>query len=181
MSADAAEAEFAAQCPACRVRFNEVSSAHPEAITTSTRDVLAGAPDVGYVISQFDQYLGPTRDGVIAAGRAPTVKGVSTAAQLDGLRRVAAGEFLHADAGQASSFQGWLVADGALRLMRGLPVPATRLPVRLFDRTTVGRVALTPEAEASGEWYGPTDFPAAFARTWGLRAGVPTRRRHDHR
>lgn len=168
MSVDAAEAEFARECPACRVRLNRVSSARPDAIATSTRDALLAAPDVGYVLSQFDQYLGPTRDGVVAAGRVSTVKGVSTAAQRDGLQMLADGDFLAADVGQSSAFQGWLAADGAMRLMRGLPVPPTRLPIRLVDRATVGRISLTPQAEASGEWYGPTDFPAAFARTWGV-------------
>jgi ribose transport system substrate-binding protein len=123
-------------------------------------------PGVNYVVSEFDQYLQPTLQGVQQSGRMSSIKGVSTAAQLSGLQMLAAKNFLHVDAGQGSAYQGWVSADAALRLMLKRPLPAYTIPLRLFTRDNVGSVAVTTQAEASGEWFGPTDFSAKFTALW---------------
>ena len=53
-------------------------------------------------------------------------------------------------------------------MMLGVEVPEYEIPIRLFTRDNVGEIAVTPEAEASGEWYGPTDYPDDFKTLWGL-------------
>jgi ribose transport system substrate-binding protein len=79
--------------------------------------------------------------------------------------------FLYASVGQASAYQGWADADAVLRMMTGTPgdkLPQYTIPIRLFTRDNIGSVALTAEAQASGEWFGPSDYPGSFLKLWGL-------------
>jgi ribose transport system substrate-binding protein len=79
--------------------------------------------------------------------------------------------FLYASVGQASAYQGWVDADAVLRMMTGTTgdkLPQYTIPVRLFTRDNIGSVPLTQAAEASGEWFGPADYPDSFVKLWGL-------------
>ncbi|GAA2697573.1 sugar ABC transporter substrate-binding protein [Actinoplanes palleronii] len=168
----AAKAEFAAQCPGCTVAINEISSANFALIPSSTSSALLKNPNATYVVSEFDQYLQPTLGGVQQAGKIASVKGLSGAAQLSGLKMMASKNFLYASVGQASAYQGWADADAVLRMMTGTAgdkLPEYTVPIRLFTRDNIGSVALTAEAEASGEWFGPSDYTGTFLALWGLR------------
>lgn len=167
----AAKDEFAQQCPACKVTINEISSANFALIPSSTSSALLKNPNAKYVVSEFDQYLQPTLGGVQQAGRIAAVKGVSGAAQLAGLQMLKNKNFLYASVGQASAYQGWADADAVLRMMTGTTgdkLPQYTIPVRLFTRDNIGEVPLTSAAEASGEWFGPADYPDSFVKLWGL-------------
>lgn len=164
---EAAQQEFGKLCSACKVVINKISSADFSLIASSTSSTLLRNPGTGYVISEFDHYLQSTLGGVQQSGRSAAVKGGSAAAQISGLRMLRSKNFLHVDVGQASAYQGWADADAALRLMLGQRLPAYIIPIRLFTRENVADLKLTGEAEASGEWFGPTDFPSHFAGLWG--------------
>jgi len=168
---DAAEDEFAKYCPGCKVAINEISSANFALIPSSTSSALLKNPNAKYIVAQFDQYLQPTLGGVQQAGKIAAVKGLSGAAQLSGLKMMADKNFLYASAGQASAYQGWADADAVLRMMTGTSgdkLPEYTIPIRLYTRDTVGSVPLTAAAEASGEWYGPSDYTGSFLKLWGL-------------
>jgi ribose transport system substrate-binding protein len=168
---DAAKDEFAKFCPGCKVTINEISSANFALIPSSTSSALLKNPNAKYVVAQFDQYLQPTLGGVQQAGKIAAVKGLSGAAQLSGLKMMADKNFLYASAGQASAYQGWADADAVLRMMTGTSgdkLPEYTIPIRLYTRDTVGSVPLTAAAEASGEWYGPSDYTGSFLKLWGL-------------
>ncbi|MDT3443405.1 substrate-binding domain-containing protein [Pseudofrankia sp. BMG5.37] len=164
----AAKDEFSDHCPGCKVTVNPISSANFPLIAPSTSSAILRTPGVNYVLSEFDQYLQPTLGGVQQSGKITSVKGASGSAQLAGLQMLASKNFLHVDAGQASTFQGWVDADAVLRLMLGKPLPTYDPVVRLFTRDNVSGLTLTAEGEASGEWYGPTAFPAQFKALWGM-------------
>jgi ribose transport system substrate-binding protein len=167
----AAKDEFAKQCPGCHVTINAISSANFSLIPSSTSSALLKNPNAKYVVSEFDQYLQPTLGGVQQAGKIAAVKGVSGAAQLAGLQMLKNKNFLYASVGQASAYQGWVDADAVLRMMTGTTgdkLPQYTIPVRLFTRDTIGSVPLTQAAEASGEWFGPSDYPDSFVKLWGL-------------
>ncbi|GGK75825.1 sugar ABC transporter substrate-binding protein [Mangrovihabitans endophyticus] len=167
----AAKAEFARECPGCTVTINEISSANFSLIPSSTSSALLKNPNAGYVVSEFDQYLQPTLGGVQQAGRIAAVKGVSGAAQLAGLQMLSKKNFLYASVGQASAYQGWADADAVLRMLTGTGGDALAeytIPIRLFTRDNIGTVELTAGAEASGEWFGPSDYTTAFLTLWGV-------------
>ncbi|WP_063826675.1 substrate-binding domain-containing protein [Parafrankia discariae] len=163
-----AQEEFSAHCPDCKVTLNKISSANFPLIASSTSSAILANPGVNYVISEFEQYLQPTSTGVQQSGKATSVKGASTAAQINGLQMLESEKFLHADVGQASAYQGWADADAVLRMMLGETLPEYEIPIRLFTRENVKELSITSQAEASGEWFGPTDFPARFKTLWGL-------------
>jgi ribose transport system substrate-binding protein len=162
----AAQDEFKTKCSGCDVTVNKISSANFSLIASSTSSALLKNPNAKYLISEFDQYLQPTLGGAQQSGRMTTLKGVSSAAGVSGLQMLKAKNFLHADASQASAYQGWASADAALRLMLGKQLPDYTIPSRLFTRDNVSSVQLTDAAEATGEWYGPTDYPAKFTALW---------------
>jgi len=167
----AAKDEFAKQCPDCKVTINPISAANFALIPASTSSALLKNPNVKYVLAEFDQYLQPTLGGVQQAGRMAGVKGLTGGAQLAGLQMLKNKNFVYAAAGQASAYQGWVDADAVLRMMTGTGgdrLPEYTIPIRLFTRDNIGDIALTAEAEASGEWYGPTDYPGEFLKLWGL-------------
>ncbi|MGV9711734.1 sugar ABC transporter substrate-binding protein [Gordonia sp. NPDC003424] len=158
---------FAKNCPDCKVTVNEISSANFALIPSSTSSALLKDPSITYVDSQFEQYLQATQSGVQSANKTTAVKGVVGAAQLSGLQQLKSQNFLYAAAAQASAYQGWVDVDAALRMMLAQKVPAYTIPVRLFTRESIKDVPLTAEAQASGEWFGPTTFTTDFTKLWG--------------
>jgi ribose transport system substrate-binding protein len=165
----AGQAEYTKECPKCTVTINHVSSANFGLIAPSTSSALLKTPNVGYVVSEFDQYLQPTLGGVQQSGKAASIKGVSGAAQLSGLQMLAHHNFLYADVGQASAYQGWADADAVLRMMTGTSgasLPTYTIPIRLFTRDNIGDITLTAAAQASGEWFGPTNYTQSFLKLW---------------
>ena len=166
----AGQAEFKKECPDCKVTINKISSSNFGLIAPSTSSALLKTPNVGYVVSEFDQYLQPTQGGVQQAGKTATVKGVSGAAQLSGLQMLANKNFLSADVGQASAYQGWADADAVLRMMTGTSgasLPTYTIPIRLFTRDNISSIKLTAAAQASGEWFGPSTYTSSFLKLWG--------------
>jgi ribose transport system substrate-binding protein len=163
----AAQQEFKDKCSGCKVVVNKISSANYPLIASSTSSALLQNPTAKYLVSEFDQYLQPTLGGAQQSGRMMTLKGASSAGGVSGLQMLKAKNFLHVDASQASAYQGWADADAVFRLMLGQKLPDYEIPSRLFTRDNVGSLTLTEAAEATGEWYGPTDYPAKFATLWG--------------
>jgi ribose transport system substrate-binding protein len=66
------------------------------------------------------------------------------------------------------AYQGWAIADAAFRMMLGKPPVEEKIPQRLFTKENIGSIELTKEAEASGEWFGSTEFTQMFTKLWGL-------------
>ncbi len=167
----AAQAEFAKECSGCKVTINKISSANFALIAPSTSSALLKTPNVGYLVSEFDQYLQPTLGGSQQAGKIASVKGISGAAQLSGLQMLSNKNFLYASVGQASAYQGWVDADAVLRMMTGITgdkLPAYSIPIRLFTRDNIGQVTLNATAQASGEWFGPATYTDSFLKLWGV-------------
>ncbi|MFC1440604.1 hypothetical protein ABUW04_20305 [Streptacidiphilus sp. N1-10] len=162
-----AQEEFKQLCPDCSVTVNKISSANFSLIASSTSSTVLRTPGVQYVVSEFDQYLQVTQGGVQQSGKAASVKGVSSAAGTAGLTQLKSKNFLYVDAGQASAYQGWATADAALRLMLGQTLPDYTIPMRLFTRDNVGSITIDSADEASGAWFGPTDFTSKFKTLWG--------------
>jgi ribose transport system substrate-binding protein len=168
---EAAQAEFKKECSGCTVTINKISSANFSQIAPSTSAALLKDPGVQYVVSEFDQYLQPTQGGVQQAGKTASIKGVSGAAQLSGLKQLSGKNFLYADVGQASAYQGWADADAVLRMLTGTSgadLPTYTIPIRLFTRDNIGSIKLTDAAQASGEWFGPSSYTKSFLKLWGV-------------
>jgi ribose transport system substrate-binding protein len=164
--ADAAEQEIDERCPDCTVVVNEVSASNFPLIPSSTSSALLANPDARYVLAEFEHFVQPTQGGVQQSPNAAQIKIVSSAATLTGLQMLADGGPLHADAGQNFAYQGWATADALFRLTAGKETPEYDYSFRLFTQDNIADLDLSGEGQASGSWYGPTDFADDFAALW---------------
>lgn len=165
--AEAAEQELADRCPDCTVVVNEVSAANFPVIPSSTSSAILQNPDTGYVLAEFEHFVQPTIGGVQQTPNAANITIVASAATLTGLQMIDDGGPLQASAGQNFSFQGWATADAIFRMVAGQEVPEYDISFRLFTQDNVGDLDLSEDGEASGDWYGPTDYTDEFTALWG--------------
>jgi ribose transport system substrate-binding protein len=164
--AEAAEQEIDERCPDCTVVVNEVSASNFPLIPSSTSSAILANPDTRYVLAEFEHFVQPTLGGVQQTPNAAQIKIVSSAATLTGLQMLADGGQLHADAGQNFAYQGWATADALFRLTAGQEIPEYDYSFRLFTQDNIGDLDLSEKGQASGSWYGPTDFADDFAALW---------------
>ena len=163
------EAEFATYCPGCAVTRKDVPIAQwATGLGPLTQSSLASDPTIKYVMPCFDGMSTFTNPAITQAGKASTVKVATFNADLDPMKNMAAGNLVTVDVGSQNPYEGWAYADQALRLMTGNPPVANeKVPVRVFDRNNVKGLSLTPDAEKSGIWYGPSTYKQMFLGLWG--------------
>jgi ribose transport system substrate-binding protein len=149
------------------VVVNEVSAANFPVIPSSTSAALLQNPEARYVLAEFEHFVQPTIGGVQQTPNAADIKIGASAATLTGLQMISDGAPLHADAGQNFSFQGWATADAIFRMAAGQEVPEYDISFRLFTADNVADLDLSEAGEASGDWYGPTDYTDGFTALWG--------------
>ncbi len=159
-------AVFKNECPGCTVAVNKVTQSNFNLVSPSTSAAILKTPGVNYVLAEFDNYVQATAAGIQQAGKASSIKLVSTAATFNSLQAMAGGQGPAADVGQDMTFQGWSDTDAILRLAAGKQVPTYTDPYRLFTRSNVKDLKLTQAAAESGEWFGPADFRAKFEALW---------------
>jgi ribose transport system substrate-binding protein len=161
-------AEYRKYCPGCKTTVAKINIAQLQLVPSKISSELVRNQDTNYVQPQFDAVAQPVQAGVQQAGFANKVKAASATGLLSGLQSVKDGGFIKADVGIDYAYQGWAIADELFRMMLGKPPVEERIPHRLFTKENVGSLKLTPEAEASGEWFGPPRFDEMFAELWGL-------------
>lgn len=154
--------EVEADCPDCTISMLEVSSANFGQVSSDLGAKLLQDPNIEYVHAQFAQYLPVVIPAVASTGQ----KIGTGAATLGALQAVAGGQ-VAAASGQSATFGSWALVDTALRMANDQEVFEYVIPTRLFTADNIGNVTLTEEAEASGEWYGPTTFADDFKKLWG--------------
>ncbi len=167
-SAAAGVAELEKNCPACKYEGIELTDGQIGSVASATSSALLKNPQADYGFPQFDFFAPDFQRGMRQAGRARTMKMLSTNATASQLREIASGGQA-ADAGVNSNYVGWATMDGLLRLILGEP-PADNVtaPIRIFDETNVDSIQLTDEAQATGEWWGPTTYKEEFPALWGV-------------
>lgn len=163
-------AELNEKCPSCKVTVVDVAvSDWATKLQSTVQGQLAGDPSIDYVIPIFDGMSTYVVPGIRAAGAKDRVKVATFNANLDPMKKMAAGESIFVDVGAHSPYQGWAYADQALRLMTGQePVADEFVPARVFTRDDVKGLELTREAELSGVWFGPNDYQQKYKALWGL-------------
>lgn len=159
--------ELTRQCATCKVVDVEEGPSSSSNYTSSVSTALLKNPGTKYVFAQFDFLTPPVERAIKQAGHG--IKLVSTTATLSNMQEIKGHGLQVADVGVNPNYVGWLAADGLLRMIAGNPGgDVSRLPVRVFDATNIGSLPLTASAAATGEWWGPTTYRAAFQKLWGL-------------
>jgi ribose transport system substrate-binding protein len=159
--------EFA-RCPGCTVATANYTSSSVPSVPSVVSSSLLSHPRVTYGFPQFDFLVPLFKSGVQTAGFTNKMKIVSTNAVLSSMQLVKSGGQA-ADVGSNRNYSGWGAMDALLRLINGMPVPATStIPQRVFDSQNIGSINLTEDAAITGEWWGPLDYQKSFETLWGL-------------
>ncbi|MFL5821891.1 MAG: sugar ABC transporter substrate-binding protein [Solirubrobacteraceae bacterium] len=153
-------------CPSCQVVSQKIGLANASMVPSQTSSALLSHPGIQYVTPEFDALNQGVAQGIQQAGYANKVKLVSSAGDLPALQAIKSGQ-LSAEVGESFPYEGWANADEVMRMMLGKPIVTEKPPLRLFTAANVAPLALTPAAQASGEWYGSDAYTKMFEKLWG--------------
>lgn len=162
-------ATYAQDCPDCEVTVVKANTGQFDKLPSLITSELTKNPDIDYVQTEVDFAVQPVVEGLQAAN-ATSVKIASMDGVLPTLQMLGGGQFIHSEVGFNADALAWYAADQALRMMTGEPSAAdVAFPYqRIFTSDNIGDLALTPDAEKTGAWYGSTDYQDGFTQLWGL-------------
>lgn len=162
-------ATYEQMCPGCTVTVVETNTGQLDKLPSLVSSALVRDPDIGYVHVAFDVTVQPTVQGIQSAGR-NDVKVVSQDGVLPVMQSLGQGQFVAAEVGFNQEALAWYGADQVLRMMAGQEsVQNLDFPYRrLFTRDDASSLDLSPEGEASGQWYGDTGYTDGFLDLWGV-------------
>jgi ribose transport system substrate-binding protein len=157
-------------CEGCNVTVVETNTGQLQKLPSLISSALVRNPDITYVQVPFDVTVQPTVQGLQSAGKVNDVKVSSGDGTLAVMQMLADGRSVASEVGVNLDAMGWYGADQVLRMMSGTDsVQNLKFPYRrVFTESNVGELDLTPEGEASGSWYGATDYKDGFQKLWGV-------------
>jgi len=137
-------------------------------LATVTQTELQRDRSINYILPLFDSEATFIIPAVHAAGADQRVKLVSFNATPGVIDFLARRDVMAAEVGTSQPWEGWSMADQALRVLAGAkPVRDEKLKFRLFTRANVKSLDLTAETPES--WYGNVPFRTNYRRLWRLR------------
>jgi ribose transport system substrate-binding protein len=163
-------ATYKKSCPKCEVTVIQANTGQLDKLPSLVTSELTKNPTINYVQTEVDFTVQPVVEGLQSAN-ATSVRIAGMDGTLATLQMLKGGQFVHSEIGFNADALAWYAADDALRMMTGQPANINvNFPYqRLFTAANVGGLTLTPEAEKSGEWYGPTDYRDGFLKLWALK------------
>lgn len=153
-------------CADCPINTIDHTTANADKLPSAISAALLKNPKANVIISPDDFMVPPILQAVRTSGRSD-VKIVSSSGALPNMQNVKAGSQF-GDVGLPANYMGWAIAHGLFQLLVGDKVSEPPVALRYFDSTNIGKLALTPEAYQSGEWYGNNAYVAAFKAVWGV-------------
>jgi ribose transport system substrate-binding protein len=161
-----AKAFTAQHCPGCSFTEIDYDTAAINKLASAVSAALLSNPDTTDVVCEVDACEPFATQGIQTAGYTNKVKLFSANGNLSSLQELKSGSLLTADVGISATYYGWLFSDGILRLMTGsLPTPTTTVE-RVFTKSNVAGLTLTPAAYATEAWYGSNAFEPQFLNAW---------------
>lgn len=158
--------EFERLCPDCEIEVENVAVADWQTrLPTLTQSVLRQRLDTEYLLPLFDGMATFIVPAIQSAGKADQVKVASFNATPSVMEEMAKGDIVAANVGGANVWQGWGIADQAMRLMTGQDaVEDENIPIRLFTDENLDQIDLKASED---KWYGSTDFRSEYKQLWG--------------
>jgi ribose transport system substrate-binding protein len=160
---------FVAQnCSGCTFTEVDYNTAAISKLPSQVSASLISNPDTTYVVCETDLCAPNAVSGIKTAGYTNKVKLTSANGNLDSLQRIKAGDVQFSDAGVSSTYFGWQFADGILRMLSGSAPVSTVTVVRVFNKSNVDGLTLTPGAYQTNDWYGSDAYEKTFLSAWGV-------------
>lgn len=165
-NAQATQDEFTQYCPGCKVDTVGIATAELQDLGSALSAKLSANPDINYVILGGDDQLEAAMPGLQSANFINKVKIIAPGGGTTGLQAVKANQIAY-DIGQGAEEQGWAIADAAVRLLAGAPIPPqTRGPVRVFTKDNVGSLDISAANYSTSVWFGSEDWQHDFLNAW---------------
>lgn len=155
-------------CSGCTFTEVDYNTAAISKLPSQVSAALISNPDTTYVACETDLCAPNAVEGIQTAGYTNKVKLTSANGNLDSLQRIKSGDVQFSDAGVSSTYFGWQFADGILRMLTGSAPVSTVTVVRVFDKSNVGGLTLTPAAYQTNDWYGSDAYEQTFLSAWGV-------------
>ncbi len=159
-------AEFAKQCPNCKVRSISIPLVDwATKIRTTVQSEVLRDKNLNYVIPIFDGmalYAVPAIEAANAGDRVKIVTYNGTPAVLNFLRT---GNIVVMDVGESWEWQAWEDIDMSLRALLHLPLHQDTHgnPIRIFDKSNVAQAGVPAKLDDN---FGS---PTQFLRLWGVK------------
>jgi ribose transport system substrate-binding protein len=168
--AAATKAEFAKYCPGCKVDAVSFDATATTQISSGVSSQLVSDPAANYVLAQSDALLPYILPGIQSSGFTNKVKIVSGAGAAAALMMIQQHQHVIADTSFDASYIGWNAADGVLRLLTGVAVPADPfIPIHVFTATNLSGVQLSAAMNVN-PLYGSDGYQQMFYDLWAGKA-----------
>jgi ribose transport system substrate-binding protein len=158
-----------AHCSGCQINEINYNTASITKVPSQVSAALISHPDTTYVVDELDAAGQFTVQGIQSAGYTNKVKMAATNGALDSLQRISSGTVQFVDVGTSPVYAGWQYADGIMRMLLGHTPTFTLGVVRVFNKSTVQGLALTPAAYTTNAWYGSDAYQQTFLTAWGVK------------
>jgi ribose transport system substrate-binding protein len=158
---------FTAQhCPGCTFTEIDYNTAAINKLSSAVSAALLSNPDTTEVVCEVDACEPFAAQGIQTAGDRNKIKLFSANGNLSSLQQLTSGNLLTTDIGISATYYGWLFADGILRVLKGSVPVASSTVERVFTKSNVSGLTLTPAAYATQAWYGSDAFQQQFLSAW---------------
>jgi ribose transport system substrate-binding protein len=162
----AAQAEYEANCPGCKVTvvslaLTDISNGAISAVTSA----LAKDADIDYVNAQFDLLLPGVQASMQVGNRSEGVKVFSFNGTAAGLEQVADPDsVVTMNVAEPLGWTAYANMDQIFRILAGMPPVPNSNPIRVFDKTNIDDAGGAPGFD---QGFG-TDYVTGFEQLWGL-------------
>jgi ribose transport system substrate-binding protein len=153
-------------CPGCKITVKTITASTNSLLASATSSNILAAPSATYYYTEFEDSLQPTVQGIQQSARSGISLSVA-GGSVDGLGLLKGNSVVKAVVTVDQAYAGWALTDEILRMMTKSGPVSEPFPSRLFTKQNIGSIAVTPAAQASGQWFGNTTFESDFAKLWG--------------
>ncbi|MDP9091608.1 MAG: substrate-binding domain-containing protein [Actinomycetota bacterium] len=166
----AAKAEVSQHCPGCTFTEADMSTSKLSVVPSAVSAALVSHPNIDYLLVPNDAFVAPIIAGIQSAGRASKVKVISSGGDLAGLQRIKANNFQISDSSNSPVYIGWMFTNALIRLLAGeAPIAGNAGTTKIFSKSNVGTLSLTPAKYGSDDWYIGSDWQKQFLAAWGAQ------------
>ena len=156
-------------CSGCQLTEITYNTASINKVPSQVSSALISHPDTTYVVDELDAAGQYSVQGIQSAGYTNKVKLAATNGALDSLQRIKAGTVQFVDIGTSPAYVGWQFAGGIIQMLLGHIPSFTPGILRVFNRSTVQGLALTPGEYTTNAWYGSNPYEQTFLTAWGVK------------
>jgi ribose transport system substrate-binding protein len=156
-------------CPACVITVKEITATTDALLASQVSANILATPGVNYYYTEFEDSLQATLQGVQQSGQASAISVSTAATTVNGLSLIKSGTSpMKAGVTVDAAYNAWALVDQVFRMATKSGPVDVKVPTRLFTKDNIDSITISPEAQASGSWFGDASFKSGFTGLWGI-------------